>query len=238
MQTTSSLYKSIVSNAHWFEHRLTIDNVGSFSGNTIFSIATNRAVFKSKPTVGLAVAGEVDIKMLLPETAIPRMATLRPYVRACNSTQQSEWLPQGVYFIDTRSITHNDGGLNILTIHGYDAMVKSEQSYPNTDHDWPYRDTLVVAEIAAAMDITVDSRTYNFLTARCMIDLPISYTMRETLEHIAAMYAGNFVISNEGKLLFVPLFGLNSDEWLTGRYLADEGNRALTFGNEGWYILV
>lgn len=240
MQTTSALYKSILAgDNHWFENRLVIDNVGTFGETDLFSIETSNNAVNGKPEIGKAVAGEISVKMLMPSSTIPRMATLRPSVRVCNATQQSEWIAQGVYFIDTREVTNNDDGLNILTIHGYDAMMKAEQGYPNTSHDWPYRDSLVVAEIASAMGVTVDSRTNAFITSGYMIDLPLGYTMRETLEHIAVMYAGNFVMSNEGKLLFVPLFGLNAEEWLTGSYLSVEGSTdALTFGNEGWYILV
>lgn len=238
MQTTSALYKSIIAGNHWFESRLVIDNVGTFSETDLFSISVQNNAVNGKPEIGKAVSAEINVKMLTPSTAIPRMATLRPSVRVCNATQQSEWIPQGVYFIDTREVTNNNDGLNILTLNGFDAMMKAEQDYPDTSHDWPYRDNLVVAEIASAMGVTVDSRTNAFITSGYMIDLPLGYTMRETLEHIAVMYAGNFVMSNEGKLLFVPLYGLNADEWLTGNYLADGNGNALTFGNEGWYILV
>lgn len=238
MQPTNALYQSILAGDHWFETKLVIDNVGTFTETSLSSIRTTSIAINGKPEIGKAVAGEIEVKLLNPSSAIPRMATLRPYIRARNATQTSDWFPQGVYFIDTREITNNDDGLSILTLHGYDAMMKAEQDYPSTSHSWPYRDTLVVAEIASAMGVTVDSRTNDFLTSRYMIDLPLGYTMRETLEHIATMYAGNFVMSNEGKLLFVPLYGLNSDEWLTGNYLADEDGNALTFGNEGWYILV
>ena len=69
-----------------------------------------------------------------------------------------------------------------------------------------------------------------------MLGLPVGYTMRETLEHISAAYGGNFIISNEGKLLFVPLYGFDPE--INGNYLADESGNALVFGNEGWCILV
>lgn len=148
----------------------------------------------------------------------------------------SEWLPQGVYFVDTREVTHNDDGLDILTIHGYDAMLKAENDYPSTNHVWPYKDILVVNEIAQAIGVSVDSRVANFMTIGYMINLPAGYSMRETLEQIASAYAGNFCISPEGKLVFVPIYGYGED--FTGNYLAVENGDALVFGNEGWYILV
>ena len=238
MQQTSALYQQIISGEHYFEFRLVIDNVGTFDNSQLFELKRQNKTFDGKPEIGKAVSAEIDITLLKPVADIPRMATLRPSIRVCNATQQSEWIPQGVFFTDTRNVTNNGNGLDKVVIHGYDAMAKTEQEYPDTEHDWPYRDGDVVAEIATAIGVEVDSRTNGFLSAGYMIDLPIGYTMRETLEHIAAMNAGNFVMSNEGKLLFVPLFGLNSDEWLSGNYLADEDGNALVFGSEGWYMLV
>ena len=142
----------------------------------------------------------------------------------------SEWLQQGVYFIDTRKVTHNDDGLNILTI------LKTEDDYPSTNHVWPYLDISVVNEIAQTIGVSVDSRVAKYLTANYMINLPTGYSMREVLEQIASAYAGNFCISPEGKLVFVPLYGYTED--FVGDYLADESDNALLFGNEGWYILV
>lgn len=285
MQTTSALYKRILSNQnHWFETKLLIVGVGEFDETQLFSISTNIEMFQNSPTIGTASAGEIEVKMLNPAEPIPTMATLIPYVRAVGfaptggsaeiddgiptvdnatisngiltfapdtatleddiivfaTTQyeyaESEWIQQGVYFVDTREVIKSDSGEDVLSIHGYDAMLKAEQNYPSSNHGWPYKDTSVVAEIAAAIGITVDTRTNNYLTAGNMIDLPIGYTMREVLERIAGMNCGSFVMSPIGELLFVPLFGFDYE--VTGSYLADESNNALVFGNEGWCILV
>lgn len=239
MQTVPASYNTILaSDPHWYETKIVIDGVGTFGESDLFSVSRTWSAFDAVPSIGNAVSSEIELKMLLPSTAIPRMGKITLYERICNSSQQSDWLMQGVFFVDTRSESNNDDGLKTIKIHGYDAMMKCEQDYPNTNHNWPYLDKSVVAEIASTIGVSVDSRTNGFLTAGYMIDLPLGYTMRETLGHIAAMNCGNFVITSEGKLLFVPLYGLNSDEWLTGNYLADENGNALTFGNEGWYILV
>ena len=129
MQSTSALYNNIVAGEHEFQFRLIIDGVGTFGEDQIESISTSIQMFDGTPDVGKAVAGEVTISMLLPNVAIPKMAVLRPQTRAVNATQQSEWIPQGVYYIDTRERTKNNDGLNILTIHGYDAMLRAEQMY-------------------------------------------------------------------------------------------------------------
>ena len=240
MQTTSALYKQIVAGGgHWFETRITI------AGNTVPEseiISLDReaqAMTERKPSVGGALAAQIRLTILAPSFTIPRMGEIDVFVRACNDTQQSEWLPAGVYFIDTRAHDQTANGVGLLRLTAYDAMLKGERDYPDTSHAWPYLDRLVVAEIASILSVSVDSRTNGFLTAGFLIDLPIGYTVRETLGHVAAAYGGNFVITAENKLLFVPLYGLDPEENIVGSYLAVDGSTdALTFGNEGWYILV
>lgn len=238
MQTTSANYQLIVAAAdHIFEPKLVIDGV-TYTNTSLISISTSIETMSGAPSVGHAVSTEINIELLNPTATVPQMATMELYVRAKSASLNltSEWIPQGVYFVDTRKTTSNDDGLDVLTIHGFDAIMKTEADYPNTEHDWPYKDTSVVAEIAAAIGVSVDSRTNSFLTSGYMLDLPAGYTMRETLEQIAAAYGGNFVMTAEGKLLFVPLYGLECEE--SGSYLADENGNALQFGNEGWFILV
>lgn len=238
MQSTSANYQSIVAAAdHIFEPKLVIDGV-TYTKTSLISISTSIETMSGAPSVGRGVSTEINIELLNPTATVPPMATMELYVRAKSASLNltSEWIPQGVYFVDTRKTTSNDDGLDILTIHGFDAIMKTEADYPDTEHDWPYKDKSVVAEIAAAIGVSVDSRTNSFLTSGYMLDLPAGYTMRETLGQIAAAYGGNFVMTAENKLLFVPLYGLEIEE--SGSYLADENGNALVFGNEGWFILV
>lgn len=227
MQTTSALYNTIVGGEHWFETKLVIDNVGTFGENQLFSVVTSHAMFSNTPAVGMAVAGEIEVKMLYPSTEIPTMACLRPYVRACNATQQSEWLPQGVFFIDTRERTRDDTGLSFLTIHGYDAMLKAEQMY-NGRITGTSTDIQMVTEIAYQMGVSVDSRTNTLMTAAYSIPLPTGYTYREVLGYIASMYAGCFIISDEGKLRLVTLYELPPET----NYLIDNAGNWITFGGD------
>lgn len=227
MQNVSALYNTIVGGEHWFETKLVIDNVGTFDENQLFSVVTSHAMFSNTPAVGMAVAGEIEVKMLYPSTEIPTMACLRPYVRACNATQQSEWLPQGVFYIDTRERTRDDTGLSFLTIHGYDAMLKAEQMY-NGRITGTSTDIQMVNEIAYQMGVSVDSRTTALMTAAYSIPLPTGYTYREVLGYIAAMYAGCFIITDEGKLRLVTLYELPPET----NYLIDNAGNWITFGGD------
>lgn len=228
MQETSALYRSILADTdHWFETQLVIDGVGTFDETQLFSINTSLEMFQDYPTIGKAVSGEVNIKMMFPDTTIPDMACLRPQVRVCNATDQSEWLPQGVYYIDTRERTKNDDGLDVLTIHGYDAMLKAEQMY-NGRITGDSVDIDMVGEIAYQLGVELDSRTTALMTAAFTIPFPVGYTYREILGYIASMYVGCFIMTDEGKLRLVSILELPEET----NYLIDQIGDAITFGGD------
>lgn len=239
MQMTSALYKQIVSGRHWFNTKITI------SGNTLLEtqikkIETERPGINAEiPSVGGALSATLQMTVINPSFTIPTRAEIVVYYRACNETQNSEWLEYGTFYIDTRETSANYNAVQTITITAFDSMIKTEADYPDANHNWPYLDKNVVAEIAQTIGVTVDSRTNDNLTAGYMVELPSGYTMREVLEHIAAANCGNFVITSENELLFVPLIGLDPEINLVGNYLTPEGSTdALQFGDEGWYILV
>lgn len=228
MQNVSALYNTIISDAnHWFETKLVIDNVGTFTEDQLFQVVTTHAMFDNTLKVGMAVSGEIEVKMLYPSVSIPTMACLRPYVRACNETQQSEWIPQGVYYIDTRERSRDDTGLSFLTIHGYDAMLKAEQMY-NGRITGDSTDIQMVAEIAYQLGVSLDSRTNTLMNASYTIPLPTGYTYRQVLGYIASMYAGCFIMTDEGKLRLVTIYELPPET----NYLIDNAGNWITFGGD------
>lgn len=240
MQNTSALYKEIVSQSnHWFETSLVIGGSGGLNGQTdaitvdetsLMALSTNHSVFnKSTPVVGSAISGEIDIQMLNPSVDIPKMARLAPYVRATNGVQYSEWLPKGVYYIDTRNTSHNSNGLDILTIHGYDSMLMFEQDYPSDNsHNYPLLDIDMVRFIASTINIGVDPRTVDRMNKGYTFPLPLGYSCREMLGIIAASYGGNFIISDENELLLIKLGDLPPET----NYLVDHVGDAIVFGSD------
>lgn len=228
MQSTSALYQTIIAGDHWFETRLIIDGVGTYGETDLFAMSTTHEMFHNSPTIGSAVAGEITVKMVYPQSVtIPAMAKLLPQVRACNATQQSEWISQGVYYIDTRERTVTEYGESVLELHGYDAMLKAEQMY-NGRITGDSTDIQMVNEIAYQMGVSVDSRTTALMTAAYTIPLPTGYSYREVLGYIASMYVGCFIITDEGKLRLVSITELPPET----NYLIDQVGDAITFGGD------
>lgn len=228
MLPTSQTYNDLIADpAHYFNVKVVIGGV-TYGRNAIVSLQTQSGLFaNSQPVVGSCVAGEIDLVMLTPTVAIPRMAGIEVYVQATDGTDVSEWIPQGMYYIDTREETKDDG-VPTLTIHGYDAMLKTEMMFPGVTASFPMDDTDVVDMIASFIGVSVDARTYDAMTHSYQISAPVDYTMREVLSFIGSMYAGNWIITQEGKLLLVALNGIPEETSL----LVDEAGNIITFGED------
>lgn len=254
MQNVSALYRSIMGGHHWFETSVVIgengrllthlgdvllfggtailvDTGGADSGygkTQIVSLNTMHSVFAGSPSIGNCISGELNLTMLKPAAEIAKMARVMPFVRVTNGVEYSEWIPKGVYFIDTREVTHNDDGIDILSIHAFDSMLKSEAIYPSDDSEYPMTDINVVRKIASALEIGVDTRTVDDMDKGILINLPTGYSMRETLGFIASMYAGNFIINDDGDLRLIKFNSIPTET----NYLIDTAGYIITFGEE------
>lgn len=257
MHNTSALYDSIVEKAnHWFEVSVTIGNSGSlvterseriliggyailvdsggassgYRENQIFSLRTKGAVFANNlPEAGCAVAKEIDLQMIRPIGDIPKMARIGVYVRAADGINVSEWIPKGVYYVDTREVSHYNNGLDVITIHGYDSMLKFEQLYPNdSEHDYPIRDIVMVEFLANTIGITVHASTYDIMQKGYEFPLLHGYSCREALRLAASAYGGNFIITDDDQLLLVTIGGLPPET----NYLIDTIGNVLVFGQD------
>lgn len=254
MIETSELYKEIASGDYWVETRVAIgetgrllDNFGNgilFGGvgilvdsggaeggyqeDQLFSVETSNLVFSGNtPEVGGCVSGQLTLKMFKPLGEIVKQARIVPYVRITDGERYSEWLKKGVYYVDQRSESVFSDR-TIINLSCYDAMMKAEQDYPDSTLEWPAKDIDVVKEIARSIDVGVDERTIQIMTAQYPIQYPADYSRREVLGYIAAMYAGCFVMSDEGDLQLVTLYSLPTET----RYLITKDGEAITFGGD------
>ena len=145
---------------------------------------------------------------------IPKMAKLIPYIRVVDnaSGDTSGWLKMGEYFIDTREKDVKNGK---FSAHGYDAMLKAEQTYFPSVTSGSMKAHAIVDEIAALIGVNVNNNTWTALR-QVQYDVPYyagQYTAREMLGYIAAAYYGSFIIndSNELSLIRLTTVGSNFD---------------------------
>lgn len=232
MQTVSYKYRQIFESGDYtVEHKVIIDGV-EYGEEVIWNMSTTRGLFKEeKPMIGCAVAGEIELTMDYPGIDFPIMAEISPYIRLKQDKghyyDYTNWMQKGVFFIDTRKINEDSG---TIYIHGYDAMRRSQIIYPSSSFIWSKHSPNaynVVREIASHMGVLIDNRTVRRLTEHSyVVGFPAQYTMHEVLENIAAMYGGNFCMSDDGKLLFVGIHDIPPETF----YLITEKGDYITFG--------
>lgn len=228
MQATTELYKSILADPrHLKEHRAFVGDV-EYGPSDIITEAEAPGVYLQQsplvtgslypggiPGIGGCVSRQLDI-MVRPKGDIPRMAEIKMETRLVlrdpltgANTQESEWLPKGTFYIDTRK---KDKVTGLLIIHAYDAMLKAEEVYITADDQetsWPRESAAVVEEIAGRLGLELDARTV--LNTSYMMDWPIDYTMRELLSFVAVANCGNWIVSDSGTLYLVPFCNADAD---------------------------
>lgn len=230
MQDTSAItnFDTIVGAGDYqIETKLVINDV-DYMESDIYTLKTSRQLFTSQsPTVGNAVVGKLETMIKVPNVEIPKAAGIKPYIRVFNDQLVSGWLQKGVFYIYQRSIDEDSGTMSIVA---FDAMFRGNQAYPSSSLTWddthPYA-WQVFSEIIGFMDLTSDPDTLlKIKSANYVVQFPAQYTLRDVLGSIAAMYGGNFVITNEGLIRLVGFADLPGETY----YLVTNAGSPITFG--------
>lgn len=229
MLTTSELYQTLLHMDGTTKEVRAVISGETYGEDRIVSMSTSANLF-AEDTMGIggAVAKEIDIVVRAPGN-IPRMAKIVPSFRLVNGAQSSEWIQKGIYYISSRSVDSVSG---VVTIHGYDDMLKTEQIWePDQSLTFPMTMAAAAQEIADLMGVTIDPRTV--VSTAYMVDYPANdYTLRDVLRYIAAAHAGNWIMTDAGQLRLVTFGEIPAGT----HYLVTQAGSAITFG--GVRILV
>ena len=176
---------------------------------------------------GIGNACCATLKLAVIADNIPRAATIKRYLRLVNGSQVTAWISKGVFFTNKRS---RDG--DYWEVEAYDAMRKADVVWePSNSLTFPMSMPTAVNLFCQMMGVTLDKRTA--LNSAYTIDYPANdYTVRNELCFIAAAHGGNWIITDAGELLLVPLLSMPDET----NYLITEYGDAITFG--GVRILV
>lgn len=264
MQTTSETYRALWESDHRVEVKLDVYHadgsqlVRSFPQDDLISMRTSCGLFGGgTPGVGGTISAEIDVTLFPADVEIPRMAMLRPYVRLTNGTSTSEWLPKGVFWLDTRE---TDYTTKVLHLHGYDAMLKAEQTFFTVNllpinlsmYDYNWLDGITIfgqqtPGILSLMGVELEDNTrYAIITNGEKFLLPIpsdtqltsegmlqlvkgtEWSCRELLSNIATAYCGNFCFDEFGKLKLIKYPHRGSDT----DYLTTQDGENILFGSD------
>lgn len=231
MQAVSELYRALARMpGHEKEAMVRIAGRDYVMETDIVSLSTSGGAFP-EADVGNCMSRQIDLVLRKPG-GIPWNAEMRVFARLRLGDQVSEWLPKGVFFIASRKSGTLSG---TLKIHGFDAMLRAGAAWTIDPHaNWPMPQRKAVEDIARRMGVEIDPRTV------ISADFPIEYptddlgelTMTDILEGVAVSNAGNWVMSDEGKLLLLRYGDIPPET----NYLVTERGAAITIG--GVRILV
>ncbi len=230
MHQTSNLYQTLLRDPrHRKETKVNIAGI-DYGEDALLYLETSGGVFK-EPDIGCCASRQIDLS-LRKFGGIPRSAKIQVFVRLAAGERVSEWIPKGVFFISTRRKDRRSG---FLELHGFDAMRRAGDVWDIDPYaNWPMSQQEAAADIARQMGVELDLRTV------LSSDFPVAYpvdengdmAMQDVLEGIAVCNAGNWVITDEGKLLLLRLGDIPPET----SYLVNEYGRAITLG--GVRILV
>ena len=238
MRQTSQLYKDILAGLNTMHTVVEIETVSNgateyveIGEDKIYSVKTSGSLFpENKPSIGNFVSRELDLIIEPPENVtIPRRARIRLFVYAKNDSEQSERIPKGVFFIDTRDFNINK---TKMMIHGYDAALLFEEDFSSNNIVWPITGVNLAIRIANSVGVSVGAGVIEAAQSfpNTMVPLQIGKTKREIMCEIAAAYCGNWIIDDQGWLRLVNLNTNPQDR--VYQYLADENGNAILLGGE------
>mgnify|MGYP007130318997 FL=1 len=223
-QTTSALWHDLLHKPGTEREYKFIINDVEYGKDAEVSHSVESQLFEE---FGIGNACCATLKLAVIADNIPRAATIKRYLRLVNGTQATAWIPKGVFFTNKRS---RDG--DYWEVEAYDAMRKADVVWePSNSLAFPMSMLTAVNLFCQMMGVTLDKRTA--LNSAYTIDYPANdYTVRNELCFIAAAHGGNWVITDAGKLLLIPLLSMPTET----NYLITETGSAITFG--GVRILV
>jgi len=223
-QTTSALWRDLLHKPGTEREYKFIINGVEYGKDAEVSHSVESQLFEE---FGIGNACCATLKLAVVADNIPRAATINRYLRLVNGTQATAWIPKGTFFTNKRS---RDG--DYWEIEAYDAMRKADVVWePAQSLTFPMSMLTAVNLFCQSMGVKLDGRTV--LNSAYTIDYPANdYTIRNELCFIAAAHGGNWIMTDEGNLLLVPLLSMPEET----NYLITEHGDAITIG--GVRILV
>ena len=140
-----------------------------------------------------------------------------------NATKQpndTAWIPKGTFWINTRE---EDPLMNTVTLHCVDAMMFGEQDFIPKDSDLPLWNDETMRTVAnmcvqkinsstTGVNVVFDNPNDIQNTAPYILNAPpVGYTVRQILSGIAAAHGGNFIITPQNHLRFIPLIPTDTE---------------------------
>lgn len=144
-------------------------------------------------TIGAAVPTRLDLTIKT-EDIFPSNAEIRPYIKLYGDGASSEWMPFGVFYIDSRKYIND-----VWEFVCYDKLMLANQPW-ETELYLPATMKEVIEEICDVLEIQLAPDT------SLLFEVPLvthEFTMRQVLGYIAGCQGANAKINRNGELAFI-----------------------------------
>ena len=233
MRTASAIYKMLrVLDTSWYEIRVVQGN-NTYGLDRLKSV-TMSPILTTGSGVSIGGANSTECRITLIEESAywPRMAQFTVDFRICagSGSTKSEWITAGTFYTDERS----EDKYGNLSIVAFDGMMKADQSWtdkipsadlpstwPITAYDWA--SMIENANLAEFEDLTQLDDTVEF------IGLDTTTSIRDVLKSIAAVHAGNWMMTANEKLRLVQFENVTEPEPGESRRYSDLELSMVTF---------
>lgn len=202
MIKTSELWKDITAtNDFGVNWNVSINGV-SYDMTEMYSIGIESPLFSSL-SVGNFCSAQLSVSVI-PKEEIPKMAKIIANMQVISGDKESEFVQRGVFYIGERE--ESDSG--ILSITSYDSALLSEVDFispgEEIQYEWPAKPAQVMDTICKKLGVELDERT-SLIDENIVQFTDPEISCRDMACDIASAHAGNWVVTNEGKWLLVPL---------------------------------
>lgn len=209
MLQTTDIYKQLAAADDSYKvSKFVIDGV-EYDWGVVRSCSRRRHLFSStKLSFGGCYSSNIELSFVGGlDAVIARNAEVKILTKlvSFDGTLESEWVPQGTYYISKRVHKYP---LTSLTC--YDAFMKTGVVYAPQQGDigdWPRKMPAVAKEIFDRIGIAIDSRTQ---IRDYDVEFPNDMTEREILGYIAAAHGANWVMTPLNEAYMVP-YGVFGD---------------------------
>ena len=182
----------------------TLDGHDYFNDDIVVGSCVLTHYLYSAYSIGNACAARLKIKLFDPETISDGILEATLKVRMALDGAYTSWVEQGTYYLNTAKWS-DDGSTVELEL--YDVLALSDVylydggKTPSTG--WPKTSQALVAEICTKLGVTPPESTSGYSGVSCPnVDFA---TCREILCAIAAIKGGNWTVTKNNQLKFVPL---------------------------------
>lgn len=159
--------------------------------------------------LGAVVSSKLNMSLRTTES-IPDNAKIQPFIRMLNPLGDTEWLPLGVFFVDSRV---KKGGVIQLTC--FDKLITAQRLY-DSGLLYPVDMQTVLEEIALLLGLHIApglvlDKSY------VVTENPKGYTYRDVLGFISTAYSSSVRINREGYLDFIDYTDKTVRETITSK---------------------